>query len=69
MTCSSCPVPRVATASACVSPRVNNAEPWARGKMPTSAAIGLIERVFAPVDHAYPPRTMPPARTISFSNP
>ena len=30
MICSSCPVPSVATHSACVSPRVNRAEPWAR---------------------------------------
>ncbi len=40
MYCSSSPVPSVATASACVSPRVNSAEPWARGRMPTSATIG-----------------------------
>ena len=35
--CSSSPVPSVATTSACVSPRVNSAEPWVRGRMPTSA--------------------------------
>ncbi len=40
MYCSSSPVPSVATASACVSPRVNSAEPWARGRMPASATIG-----------------------------
>ena len=34
--CSSWPVPSVATTSACVSPRVNSAEPWARGRTPTS---------------------------------
>ena len=40
MYCSSSPVPSVATTSACVSPRVNSAEPWARGRMPTSETIG-----------------------------
>ena len=40
MYCSSSPVPSVATTSACVSPRVNSAEPWARGRTPTSATIG-----------------------------
>jgi hypothetical protein len=34
MICSSRAVPRVATTSACVSPRVNSAEPWARGSTP-----------------------------------
>ena len=37
MICSSWPVPSVATTSAWVSPRVNSAEPWARGSTPTSA--------------------------------
>ena len=36
MICSSWPVPSVATTSACVSPRVNSAEPCARGSTPTS---------------------------------
>ena len=40
MYCSSSPVPSVATTSACVSPRVNSAEPWVRGSTPTSATIG-----------------------------
>ena len=35
-------VPSVAVASACVSPRVNSAEPWVRGRTPTSIAIGRI---------------------------
>jgi hypothetical protein len=30
----------VAITSACVSPRVNSAEPWARGSTPTSDTIG-----------------------------
>ena len=40
MICSSCPVPRVVTTSACVSPRVNKAEPCALGRTPTSDSIG-----------------------------
>ncbi len=48
MICSSWPVPSVATTSAWVSPRVNSAEPWARGRMPTSAAIGRTVRVSRP---------------------
>src|SRR5437899_1281313 len=37
--CSSSPVPSVATTSAWVSPRVNSAEPWVRGRTPTSETI------------------------------
>ena len=48
--CSSSPVPSVATASAWVSPRVNSALPWVRGRMPTSQTIGLTVRQVAPVD-------------------
>ncbi len=33
-------VPSVAETSACVSPRVNSAEPWVRGSRPTSIEIG-----------------------------
>jgi hypothetical protein len=45
MYCSSSPVPSVATTSACVSPRVNSAEPWVRGSTPTSETIGrTVER-------------------------
>ncbi len=32
-------MPSVATTRACVSPRVNSAEPWVRGSMPTSERI------------------------------
>ena len=32
--------PSVATVSACVSPRVKRAEPWARGRRPTSTVMG-----------------------------
>ncbi len=48
ITCSSWPVPSVATQKACVSPRVNSAEPWARGRMPTSATIGRTVLVSRP---------------------
>ena len=50
MNCSSSPVPRVATTSACVSPRVNSAEPWVRGRTPTSATIGRTVVEVAAVD-------------------
>ena len=40
MRCTSDDGPSVATVSACVSPRVNSAEPWARGRRPTSTEIG-----------------------------
>ena len=48
MICSSCPVPSVATQKACVSPRVNSAEPCARGSTPTSATIGRTVLVSRP---------------------
>jgi hypothetical protein len=48
MNCSSSPVPSVATQSACVSPRVNSAEPWVRGRTPVSATIGRMVRVSRP---------------------
>ena len=35
-------VPSVAVTRACVSPRVKSAEPWVRGRMPTSQVIGRI---------------------------
>src|SRR6266849_5930149 len=42
MNCSSSFVPSVVVTSACVSPRVNNAEPCVRGSQPTSQVIGRI---------------------------
>ncbi|GJE02465.1 hypothetical protein GMJLKIPL_4414 [Methylobacterium isbiliense] len=48
MNCSSSPVPSVATTSAWVSPRVNRAEPWARGITPTSETIGRTVRTSRP---------------------
>ncbi len=48
MICSSWPVPSVATQNACVSPRVNSAEPCARGSTPTSAMIGRTVLVSRP---------------------
>ncbi len=50
MNCSSSPVPSVATTSAWVSPRVNSAEPWVRGRMPTCDRIGRTVRQVAAVD-------------------
>ena len=40
MRCTSDEGPSVATVSAWVSPRVNSAEPWARGSRPTSTVMG-----------------------------
>ena len=42
MRCSSRLVPSVTTPSACVCPRVNSAEPWVRGRTPTSQEMGRI---------------------------
>ena len=45
--------PSVATVSAWVSPRVNSAEPWARGRSPTSTEIGrMVSEVAAVHAHA-----------------
>ena len=65
MICSSWPVPSVATTSAWVSPRVNSAEPCARGRMPTSQSIGRTVCVSRP-SMRRPSRRIAP-RTISFS--
>ncbi len=43
-------MPRVVTTSAWVSPRVNSAEPCARGSTPTSATIGRTVGEVAAVD-------------------
>ncbi len=40
MICESREVPSVVTTSACVSPRVNSADPWVRGRTPTFTVIG-----------------------------
>ena len=40
MICASRVVPSVTTTSACVSPRVNSAEPCVRGSTPTRTVIG-----------------------------
>ena len=48
--CSSSPVPSVATTSACVSPRVNSAEPWVRGITCTWQSMGRTVFKVAPVD-------------------
>jgi hypothetical protein len=41
-------VPSVAITSACVSPRVNKAEPWVRGSTPVRISIGRTVRVSRP---------------------
>ena len=41
-------VPSATTEKICVSPRVNSAEPWARGAMSTSVSIGRISSVARP---------------------
>jgi hypothetical protein len=48
MICSSCLVPSVAVTSACVSPRVNSAEPCVRGSTPRRTEIGRTVRVSRP---------------------
>ncbi len=48
MFCSSPFVPSVATTSACVSPRVNSAEPCVRGSTPVRISIGRTVRVSRP---------------------
>jgi hypothetical protein len=50
MICSSRAVPSVATTSACVSPRVNSAEPCVRGSTPVRMRIGRTVRVSRTVD-------------------
>ena len=46
--CSSSAVPSVQVTSACVSPRVNTAEPWVRGSTPVSVQIGRISSNLRP---------------------
>ena len=41
-------MPSVATFSTCVSPRLNSADPWARGRTPTSADRGRISVALRP---------------------
>ena len=46
--CASSAVPSVQVTSACVSPRVNTAEPWTRGSTPVSIQIGRISSNLRP---------------------
>ncbi len=48
MICASRVVPSVTTTSACVSPRVNSAEPWVRGSTPTRAVIARTSSSWRP---------------------
>ena len=61
------PVPKVATTSACVSPRVNRLEPWVRGNTPTSETIGRTSARPRP-SMRFSVSRIPP-RTISLSRP
>ena len=56
MLCSSRPVPSVVATSACVSPRVNSAEPWVRGSTPVRIVIGRTVRVSRPSMRGSPSR-------------
>ena len=65
--CWSSAVPSVAVTSACVSPRVNTAEPWVRGSTPTSIVIGRISSKARPSSRL--PRSSASSRmTFSFSS-
>ena len=56
MICSSRAVPSVLTTSACVSPRVNSAEPCVRGSTPVRMEIGRTVRVSRPSMRGSPAR-------------
>ena len=56
MICSSRAVPSVATTIACVSPRVNSAEPCVRGSTPVRIEIGRTVRVSRPSMRGSPDR-------------
>ncbi len=64
--CSSLPTPRVQETSDWVSPRWNRAEPWVRGKTPTSIVSGRICSNVRP--SARTPFSMMSWRVIFFSS-
>ncbi len=66
MICSSRAVPSVLTTSACVSPRVNSAEPCVRGSTPVRIVIGRTVRVSRPSMRGSPARIW--SRTIFASS-
>ncbi len=66
MRCSSRAVPSVATTSACVSPRVNSAEPCVRGSTPARMEMGRTVRVSRPSMRGSPERIW--CRTILASS-
>ena len=68
MRCESRSVPSVAATSACVSPRVNSAEPWARGSTPFLISIWRTVRVSRPSMRGSPPRIWPRTMRASMSN-
>ena len=68
MRCASRSVPSVATTTACVSPRVNSAEPCVRGRMPVRISIGRTVRVSRPSMRGSPARIWPRTILASMSN-
>ena len=56
MRCASRSVPSVAATTACVSPRVNSAEPCTRGSTPERISIGRTVRVSRPSMRGSPER-------------
>ena len=64
MYCSSSAVPSVATQRACVSPRVNSAEPCVRGRTPTCEVMARIWSVLRP-SMRVPVRMMSPRTTLA----
>ena len=67
MICASSDVPSVAVTSACVSPRVKSAEPWVRGRRPTSQVIGRIWSNPRPSSRL-PPRIVSRVSTLTRSS-
>ncbi len=65
--CWSSEVPSVTVTSACVSPRVNTAEPWTRGSTPTSDQIGRISSNLRPSSRT-PFSSTSSRRTFSLSS-
>ena len=68
MRCESRSVPSVAATNACVSPRVNSAEPCARGSTPARISIGRTVRVSRPSMRGSPARIWLRTMRDSMSN-
>ena len=64
----SLPPPSVKDTNACVSPRVNNAEPCARGRTPSSISIGRTVLLSRPSIRGLPAKIFPRIiRAVRFS--